>query len=380
MAGKDFKPYGRVYLVTNLVNGKKYVGQTVLTLEKRWQKHCSVGSRCNALLAAITKYGRHSFSVMEIATAQTKAELDAMESCAVDAHQSLAPHGYNLRAGGQSRGKLTDAMKDHLRRVLLEKWKDAEYRERLVSAHRTPEYIGRTSEIHKARTASPEARAVLKERASSPEFKAKVSAASRANWARQEYREQAQRMLRALAPRSSAAMKERWASGAMAAALAREDVRLKHTAAVAEAVRTPEARARQGEIMKARWADPEARALMMQSLQDTNEKRIAAIKLAYEKEEVIEQRRAKAAAMWSDEEFQKKMRSPEMVKKRSEAASRGNTTEARAKNSATQKARWLDPEYRAMRLAQINTPEAKAKKADASRRRWEKYRAEQSGS
>jgi predicted GIY-YIG superfamily endonuclease len=30
---------GLIYLITNTVNGKRYIGQTVRTLRQRWQQH-----------------------------------------------------------------------------------------------------------------------------------------------------------------------------------------------------------------------------------------------------------------------------------------------------------------------------------------------------
>ncbi|MBR0262166.1 MAG: GIY-YIG nuclease family protein [Selenomonadaceae bacterium] len=35
------KPFGVVYLIINLINGKKYVGQTVQPLRKRFNKHAN---------------------------------------------------------------------------------------------------------------------------------------------------------------------------------------------------------------------------------------------------------------------------------------------------------------------------------------------------
>lgn len=52
-----------VYLITNSVNGKCYVGKTVGSLEKRWGRHCYDAEKGSAafLACAIRKHGRENF-------------------------------------------------------------------------------------------------------------------------------------------------------------------------------------------------------------------------------------------------------------------------------------------------------------------------------
>ena len=45
-----------VYLITNTINGKRYVGQTKRTLHERWWQHTHQ-KNCRYLSAAINKYG-----------------------------------------------------------------------------------------------------------------------------------------------------------------------------------------------------------------------------------------------------------------------------------------------------------------------------------
>src|SRR5271157_4003002 len=96
-------PYGIIYLVTNAVNGKQYVGQTVRPLTRRWQCHllsASDGSM-GALHGAIRKYGAEAFRVKQIDLAETLEELNKKEVYYIAQLKTLAPSGYNLTLGGE---------------------------------------------------------------------------------------------------------------------------------------------------------------------------------------------------------------------------------------------------------------------------------------
>jgi hypothetical protein len=46
MTKKQSKPvYGRIYLITNTVNGKVYVGKTIGELRRRWSQHIKVAKK-----------------------------------------------------------------------------------------------------------------------------------------------------------------------------------------------------------------------------------------------------------------------------------------------------------------------------------------------
>lgn len=94
--------YGFIYLVTNTVNGKQYVGQTTRSLKRRWQFHLrSVrGGSKYALHCAIRKYGAAAFKVEQIDSAETLEELNEKEARYVLQLATLAPGGYNLTTGG----------------------------------------------------------------------------------------------------------------------------------------------------------------------------------------------------------------------------------------------------------------------------------------
>lgn len=55
-----------IYRITNLVNGKAYIGFTKNTLEWRWQQHRNGTCPSSILFKAIKKYGKTAFAVEEI--------------------------------------------------------------------------------------------------------------------------------------------------------------------------------------------------------------------------------------------------------------------------------------------------------------------------
>jgi group I intron endonuclease len=86
-----------IYLVTNLVNHKTYVGQTTKSVEHRFRHHCySAGGGSNTLLhKAIRKYGVASFQVtiLEVVT----EDINAREVAWI---AKLSPE-YNMTKGGE---------------------------------------------------------------------------------------------------------------------------------------------------------------------------------------------------------------------------------------------------------------------------------------
>lgn len=102
---------GYIYLITNLENGKKYVGQTMRTVEKRFNQHKfdAKHKKCNSYLhRAMNKYGEENFIVRELYSiiTDTKEELledlNFFEIFFIDKYNTLAPNGYNLTKGGDN--------------------------------------------------------------------------------------------------------------------------------------------------------------------------------------------------------------------------------------------------------------------------------------
>lgn len=92
-----------IYKVENLINGKKYIGQSV-NIPKRWIKHRSdaFNKNCNhydkILYKAIRKYGLENFS-FEVIEYCSIEELNDKEYYWVN-HYDSYHHGYNATLGG----------------------------------------------------------------------------------------------------------------------------------------------------------------------------------------------------------------------------------------------------------------------------------------
>lgn len=84
----------RIYLVTNTLNGKQYVGQT-------WTSHSRHGHG-HAVKKAYKKHGYHNFNYEYIVKGITCQNfLDYCEKFWIDKLETLAPNGYNLEEGGR---------------------------------------------------------------------------------------------------------------------------------------------------------------------------------------------------------------------------------------------------------------------------------------
>ena len=95
-----------IYKITNLINGKIYVGQTVKTLEERFQKHCWGTTEKDkyhlnmAIKKAIKKYGKENFTI-ELIEQVEKDKLDEREVYWISFYNSYQK-GYNCTLGGQN--------------------------------------------------------------------------------------------------------------------------------------------------------------------------------------------------------------------------------------------------------------------------------------
>jgi len=94
--------YGQVYLITNTVNGKRYVGLTKKPIGYRWSQHTHDARKhkgtSRPLLNAINKYGKDAFSIVAIYSALDEYALIEAEKVIIS---ELKPE-YNATNGGET--------------------------------------------------------------------------------------------------------------------------------------------------------------------------------------------------------------------------------------------------------------------------------------
>lgn len=93
-----------IYKITNLVNGKVYIGKSV-DIENRWKQHLVKARTCQFVLyKAMRKYGVDNFK-FEVVETCTEAELFDKEREYVAAERSYIgwpdSNGYNMSIGGE---------------------------------------------------------------------------------------------------------------------------------------------------------------------------------------------------------------------------------------------------------------------------------------
>lgn len=93
---------GFIYKITNKVNGKVYIGQTIMPVKNRMYKHFSkarTGEGTTGIDAAIRKYGEENFEIEQILECPNE-DLDFQEKFYISKYNSFE-NGYNLTTGGQ---------------------------------------------------------------------------------------------------------------------------------------------------------------------------------------------------------------------------------------------------------------------------------------
>ncbi len=121
-----------VYLTTNLINGKQYVGS-----HKTLNENDGYLGSGKILTKAISKYGKFNFKREIIKECNCITEAQLLEEKYINEYNTLLPNGYNLSPVGgcgiprKSWGKHTQETKDKIKKSTKEAYKNPELREKI---------------------------------------------------------------------------------------------------------------------------------------------------------------------------------------------------------------------------------------------------------
>lgn len=191
------RPYGYIYLVTNKINGKQYVGQTTMNVDLRFSKHCLKSQYRSRLSYAIEKYGKQNFVVETIDFAIDQHELDVLERIYIFAYQTTDQrNGYNVTKGGRG-GVRTKEAAEKAAQKLRGRPLSVDHKEKIGAAKRgkklSPEHIEKVRLSKVGFKHSDEARKKMSVAATgrkmptfSEEHRARLSEAAKADWAKRK--------------------------------------------------------------------------------------------------------------------------------------------------------------------------------------------------
>ena len=144
-----------IYLLSNNITGRQYIGLTVSGLRRRWAQHIWHANSPQSksfdypLARAIRKHGETAFSMTRIAVADTLEQAQKAEQLAIVLYHTIAPAGYNQTLGGEgtlgrrrphspaTRAKISAAHRGRKRSAAHQRALSDSYKGRIISpAHR----------------------------------------------------------------------------------------------------------------------------------------------------------------------------------------------------------------------------------------------------
>lgn len=109
------KPYGFIYITTNIVNNKKYIGQKVYDKDNKWVTYLGSGV---ALSLAIKKYGKNNFHREIIEECFSKEQLDKREKYWISYYDAVnSKLYYNIASGGDGGNTYAGKSADELKQI-----------------------------------------------------------------------------------------------------------------------------------------------------------------------------------------------------------------------------------------------------------------------
>ena len=114
-----------IYLITNLINNKKYIGYTSNKLGHRFNDHCKTTKpkyqERSPISFAIEKYGKHNFSCNVILQSNDYEYCRLIETDFIIQYDSLTStqggHGYNIDKGGRGHKRSPETIEKHRQKI-----------------------------------------------------------------------------------------------------------------------------------------------------------------------------------------------------------------------------------------------------------------------
>lgn len=112
--------YGFIYITTNNLNGKKYIGKRTYT--KGWQDYLGSGLY---LKRAIKKYGKENFERKIVEYASNREQLDEKEKMWIQKLNAIEDNMfYNIAEGGTGGNVFAGYSEDELKAIHTDEWKN----------------------------------------------------------------------------------------------------------------------------------------------------------------------------------------------------------------------------------------------------------------
>ena len=115
---------GTVYIITNDINDKVYIGKTIQPLKNRWYSHTDKWSNCRKLKEAMIKYGKDNFHIQALEENIPYSLLDDREAYYIKLFDSVN-NGYNIKEGNSRfRGRKLHKISSEIKQRVTEDYKN----------------------------------------------------------------------------------------------------------------------------------------------------------------------------------------------------------------------------------------------------------------
>ena len=131
----NLEVYGIIYKITNKINGKVYIGQTIQKggFDRRYCHNLKKYTHNQHLKRSIERYGIDNFEINKVFDiAFSKIELDVKERCWIQYYNSCdINYGYNIAEGGHNGSPLKGKTEEELKQIYskLNTWQGRKHTE-----------------------------------------------------------------------------------------------------------------------------------------------------------------------------------------------------------------------------------------------------------